>query len=273
MLKVFWLFSLIPTFFLVSATTVYLHRASTHGAVKFTPGARWFFKFCIWFTGGPDEAEWDAGHRVHHLFSDKDGDPHSPYNEGFPEIQIGNVIYYIRWIRKHPELVERYSRDVRKRYGWWDHHVFKYHMLGIVLGTSSLCVVNGLYFHSVQIGLLGGLVGALLHFLTYVFLLTPSINGWCHFPITWLGNYQHLFLKDGQWVSVEHAAKTFNNWVIAFLTGGEGLHYNHHWRRFSARFARTRLELLADWGYWLWIVPMKWAGRAYDVKVAEWKFA
>ncbi|MEJ0021467.1 MAG: hypothetical protein WDN47_02670 [Candidatus Doudnabacteria bacterium] len=272
MLKAFWLFSLIPTFLLVSATTVYLHRASTHVSVKFISGVRWCWKFIIWFTGGPDEAQWVAVHRYHHVYSDKPGDPHSPHIDGFPQIQMGNVIFYVRWIRNHSELVERYSRDVRKRYGWWDRHVFCHPRYGILAGTATLCMMIGLYFHSVRIGLYGGVIAAFMHFLQYVFLLTPSINGLCHWPHKWLGGYQHRFLKENQWIAVDHALLTFNNWVVAMLTGGEGFHYNHHWERMSARFSKNWIELPADWGYWLWIWPMEKLGLAYDVKVAKWTY-
>ncbi|HEV8601391.1 MAG TPA: hypothetical protein VGQ87_02215 [Patescibacteria group bacterium] len=272
MITVFWLFSLIPTFLLVSATTVYLHRSATHRSVKFVPLAEWFWKFVIWFTGGPKIHEWVAAHRVHHVESDKEGDPHSPHIEGFPEIQLGNVIYYVRWVRKHPDLVERYSRDITRKYGWWDRYVFRFGPVGITLGTLTLCSVIGWYFHSIWLGLFGGVSGALTHAVTYVFVLTPSINGLCHWPHKWLGGYQHKFFQGSRWVAVSHAMLTFNNWFVALLTGGEGFHYNHHWQRMSARFARNWKELPADWGYWLWILPAKKIGLAYDVKVATWTY-
>ncbi len=273
MLLTLWLFSLIPTFVLVSATTVYLHRSATHMALKLVPWVEWCWKFSVWITGGPNPSEWVAVHRIHHVHSDEKGDPHSPYLEGFPEIQLGNVIFYLRWIKRYPDLVEQYSRDIRRKYGFSDRHVFCHHRLGIVIGTSILCVMVGLYFHSVTIGLFGGILAAFMHFVDYVFVLTPSINGLCHWPHKWLGGYQHKFFREDQWVAVGHAVKTFNNWIVALLTGGEGFHYNHHWKRASARFASNWIELPADWGYWLWILPMKWLHLAYDVKVAKWTYA
>jgi len=37
-----------------------------------------------------------AVHRKHHAFTDEEGDPHSPKIEGFWQVQLGNVFYYVR---------------------------------------------------------------------------------------------------------------------------------------------------------------------------------
>ena len=71
-------------------------------------------------------------HRKHHAFTDEEGDPHSPKLEGFWQVQLGNVFYYVREIKK-TDVVERYARDIKD--GWWDTHLFNRGLLGLGIGT------------------------------------------------------------------------------------------------------------------------------------------
>jgi fatty-acid desaturase len=56
---------------------------------------------------------------------------------------------------------------------------------------------------------------------------------------------------------------------VALLTAGEGFHNNHHDQQATARFAWTRWELPADWGYWAVVVPLQWLGLATDVHLPK----
>ena len=101
----------------VFGTTIYLHRCATHKALIVHPAVEWLFKFALWLTTGQCTKEWVAVHRKHHAFTDEEGDPHSPKIEGFWQVQLGNVYYYVREIKK-TDVVERYARDIKD--GWWD---------------------------------------------------------------------------------------------------------------------------------------------------------
>jgi fatty-acid desaturase len=146
-----WLWSLIPTFLMaVPVTTVYLHRTVTHRAVTLHPVVEWWFKFINWVTTGVDPAVWAAVHRKHHKYSDIEvaedkRDPHSPWLEGFWHIQLGNVWYYIAELRKHPDTLTTFARDVLSRRGWWDRTLFRRGWMGLLFGTSVLWVVLGLH--------------------------------------------------------------------------------------------------------------------------------
>jgi stearoyl-CoA desaturase (delta-9 desaturase) len=267
-----WLWSLIPTFLMaVPATTVYLHRTVTHRSLALHPVAEWLFKLVNWLTTGVDPAVWAAVHRKHHAFSDTHvsedkRDPHSPWLEGFWHIQLGNVWYYLAELRHHPGTLQAYARDVINARGWWDKHLFNHGWLGLLLGTSLLCVVIGTVAWlqgsnvsaATREGLLVGLLAATIHAVTFVFLLNPSINALCHWPHKWLGGYQNS--------RAAHAMRTANNWVVALLTAGEGFHNNHHDQPATARFAWNKWELIADWGYWAVILPLTWAGAAKRVR-------
>ena len=95
----------------VFSTTIYLHRTATHKALSVHPAVEWLFKIALWLTTGILTKEWVAVHRKHHAFTDEEGDPHSPALEGFWNVQLGNVFYYIREVRK-TDVVERYARDI-----------------------------------------------------------------------------------------------------------------------------------------------------------------
>src|SRR3981081_2611456 len=59
------------------------HRLHTHRSYKVPVALEYFFAVCGTLTleGGP--IFWVATHRVHHQYSDHDGDPHTPLHGGF----------------------------------------------------------------------------------------------------------------------------------------------------------------------------------------------
>ncbi len=213
------LVSSIVTQVTVFGTTIYLHRTATHRSLVLNPFVAWLFRFSLWFTTGLVTREWVAIHRKHHAFTDEEGDPHSPHLEGFWSVQFGNVVHYIKEKNETPGLVEKYAKDIKV--DWWDRVFFDRGWLGLLLGTASLCVVLGIGW---------GLFAALLHAFMYVFVLSSSINGLCHY----------------------HGYKNFDNTAtnirtIAFLTGGEGLHNNHHGYPRSPKFSFRRGEFDPAW--------------------------
>jgi stearoyl-CoA desaturase (Delta-9 desaturase) len=202
----------------VFSTTIYLHRTATHKALVMHPAAEWAFKFALWLTTGLLTKEWVAVHRKHHAFTDEEGDPHSPVLEGFWKVQLGNVFYYMREVKK-TDVVERYARDLRE--GWWDRHVFRHGVLGVIIGTTALCFVLGLGW---------GLLAAAIHAVMYVFVLSSSINGLCH----------HVGYRN-----FDNTATNIR--LVALLTGGEGLHNNHHGYPRSPKFSFRPSEFDPAW--------------------------
>jgi stearoyl-CoA desaturase (delta-9 desaturase) len=214
----------------VFGTTIYLHRTATHRALTLHPAVEWMFKFSLWLTTGQVTKEWVAVHRKHHAFTDEEGDPHSPKLEGFWKVQLGNVFYYVREIKK-TDVVERYARDIKE--GWWDTHVFHYGLLGLGVGTTLLCLVLGLWW---------GLLAAGIHAVTYVFFLTSSINGLCH----------HAGYKN-----FDNTATNIR--TLALITGGEGLHNNHHGFPRSPKFSFKASEIDPAWPIIKLLIALKLA--------------
>ena len=202
----------------VFSTTIYLHRSATHRALVLNPVVAWGFRLALWLTTGLSTREWVAVHRKHHAFTDQEGDPHSPALMGFWSVQLGNVFHYVREA-KNREVVERYARDLQD--DWWDRVVFRHGVPGVMLGTALLCSVIGLWW---------GLLAAAVHAVTYVFVLSSSINGLCH----------HVGYKN-----FDNTATNLR--VLALLTGGEGLHNNHHGYPRSPKFSFRPSEFDPAW--------------------------
>ncbi|MEY2569262.1 MAG: hypothetical protein QOE35_3791 [Actinomycetota bacterium] len=200
-------------------TTVWLHRALSHRAITLGPGVTWVFRVLIWITTGIRPRQWVAVHRKHHAFTDVAGDPHSPLLEGFPAVQFNNVGLY-RKVAKDESQVARYARDLPP--DRWDRLLFDHALVGLSIGIGILVMAFGWRF---------GLIAAVVHTVSYL-LLNAAINAIGHF----FGTQPY-----------ENTAR--NNQWLAFLTGGEGLHNNHHAAPTSAKFALGRGEI--DPGWWL----------------------
>ncbi len=217
----------------VFCTTIYLHRCATHKALDLHPALVFVFKFLLWLTTGLHTREWVAVHRKHHAFTDQEGDQHSPKLAGFWSVQLGNVFHYIRTAHD-PEVVERYARDIEN--GWWERHVFRYGWIGLTIGTLLLCAALGLWW---------GLFAAALHAVMYVFVLSSSINGLCHAV-----GYRNF---DNTATNVR---------IVALLTGGEGLHNNHHGFPRSPKFSwreSSRGEIDPAWPVIKLLIALKLA--------------
>jgi stearoyl-CoA desaturase (delta-9 desaturase) len=214
--------SLVTAFVLIQVavfgTTIFLHRTATHRALILHPAVAWVFRFSLWLTTGIATKEWVAVHRKHHAFTDEEGDPHSPLLMGFWSVQLGNVFHYVR-AAKNKQVVERYARDMHDDV--WDRMLFNHGLLGLGIGIALLCAVLGIGW---------GLLAASIHAVTYVFVLSSSINGLCHYA-----GYKNF----------DNTATNIR--ILALLTGGEGLHNNHHGYPRSPKFSFRRSELDPAW--------------------------
>ncbi len=203
----------------VFATTVYLHRVLAHRALTVRPWVAMVFRVMIWLMTGIAPRAWVAVHRRHHAFSDTPQDPHSPIVLGFWAVQLGNVKLYRQAIRDGV-TVTRYSRDLPP--DRLDRMLFDHALLGLAIGIGFLMVV---------LGPLAGLLAAGIHTVTYL-SISAAVNA-----------VGHTFGKR----PYDNLA-TNNGW-LAWISGGEGLHNNHHAAPTSARFALGRGE--TDPGWWL----------------------
>lgn len=202
----------------VIATSIYLHRALAHRALALHPIADLFFRTILWLTTGQRRQEWVAVHRKHHTFTDRDGDPHSPRLLGFWKVQLFNVYYYVREAR-NPETLEKFAPDLSE--DRWDRAIFSWGFTGLGLGTALLCLFLGFW---------GGLIAMLVHWVLYIFVLAPLINAL------------------GHWRGAQNFVNTaYNSRILAWFTGGESLHNNHHAFPRAPKFSVGRREFDPSW--------------------------
>ena len=196
-------------------TTIYLHRCLTHRGLELHPAIAFLMHLELTLFTGIVPRQWVAVHRKHHQFSDKEGDPHSPYLFGLWKVLFGNYFYY-RKEAASAAMVRKYTPDYRTD-------------LVDRIPFASLGVLAGLGIFVLMFGLAWGAAAWAVHSVLYV-LLNSMINSVCH--MIGYRNYDNT-ATNLQWV--------------AFLTGGEGLHNNHHEYPTSARFAHKGLEIDPAW--------------------------
>lgn len=217
------------------ATTIYLHRVLAHRSISLKPVADVACRLILWITTGMRGREWVAVHRKHHAFTDVEGDPHSPRLLGFWRVQLGNVYYYVREAR-NPETLARWARDIKE--DRLDRWVFNRTSLGMVIGIVALTVL---------FGPVSGILVALFHFILYVFVISPLINGLGH----WHG-------------SQNFGNTAYNNRLLAFITAGESLHNNHHAYTSAPKFSMARGEFDPAWPVIYFLVRLRLAKLVGD---------
>jgi len=216
-------------------TTIYLHRALSHRALTLSPRTVGVCRVLLWVTTGIRPRQWVAVHRKHHAFTDKDGDPHSPFLFGYAAVQFGNVGLY-RKVARDPIAVARYARDLPT--DRWDRWLFDHALLGLGVGVLMLMVLIGWQL---------GLVAAGIYTVAYL-LGGAAINAVGH----WWGKRPYDNLA------------TNNQW-LAWMVAGEGLHNNHHAATTSARLALAKGEVDPAW----WVVRLLVLLRLAVVRHAE----
>ncbi|MDP9074257.1 MAG: fatty acid desaturase [Actinomycetota bacterium] len=198
-------------------TTVYLHRALAHRALKLRPWLAAVCRVALWITTGIKPRQWVAVHRKHHAFTDVPGDPHSPVLRGYAAVQFGNVGMY-RAVANDKPTVARYARDLPA--DRWDRLLFDHALLGLGLGIGFLCLVLGWRL---------GLVASAVHMVSYL-MINAAVNAVGHRFGT---RPRAGFATNSQW--------------LAWLAAGEGLHNNHHAAPTSAHLALARGEIDPAW--------------------------
>ncbi|HEY3833413.1 MAG TPA: fatty acid desaturase [Acidimicrobiia bacterium] len=226
-------------------TSVWLHRSLAHKSLTVSGPVTIAFRFVIWITTGMKPREWAAIHRKHHAATDTAEDPHSPRVHGFWRVQLGNVGLYRRAARD-VDIARKYGRDLPP--DRLDTLFFDHALLGLAIGVAMMMGVTVLAGLGWEVGLLA----AGLHALMYV-MLSGAVNAVGH--------------KIGR-RPYDNSATNLR--TLAMITGGEGLHNNHHAVATSARFSLHKGE--PDPGWWTirTLVAMKLARlRHQDIRPRE----
>ena len=213
------------------------HRLHTHRSYQAPLWLEHFLAVCgaLALEGGP--IFWVATHRVHHQFSDKQGDPHTPRD--------GRWWSHIVWMMvgdvTHCDAVAcaKYAPDVAADpfYVWLSKwHWIPLTVTGILLFTFGgvPCLLWGVFFR-VTMG---------LH-------ATWMVNSLTH-----IWGARRFDTRDD----------SRNNWFVAALSFGEGWHNNHHAHPTSARHGLAWYEVDISW---MTIRLLQSLGVVKAVKVAK----
>jgi stearoyl-CoA desaturase (delta-9 desaturase) len=204
----------------IFATTIYLHRGLAHRALRFSRPFGLALRATIFFFTGMVPRQWVAIHRKHHHFTDVEGDPHSPMLFGYWKIQLGNVYFYRREAR-NAETITKYAPDLAP--DKLDRMFFDRSVLGPTITILVLsAIMQSLFWGALTFGLSA----------VMFVLAAAGVNALGHM------------------VGYKNFPNTATNLrLLALITGGEGLHNNHHARPGTARFAAKVGENLFDLGW------------------------
>jgi stearoyl-CoA desaturase (Delta-9 desaturase) len=229
--------------------TVGFHRHFTHKSFKATRP----MKVALAITGSlafqGSIVSWVADHRRHHAFSDKEGDPHSPWLFGTGPFAIARGFWHAHmgWMfdrdktnarRFAPDLLA--DRDVAA--------VDRQFVLLTVVSLGVPALLGGLlswsWWGALTAFLWGGLVRVgLLHHVTW------SINSICH-----MAGRRPFGTRD----------RSANVWWLAVLSFGESWHNLHHADPTCARHGvkRGQIDMSARL-IWLfekfgWVHSVRW---------------
>ncbi len=213
--------------------TLGYHRLVSHRSFEVPKWLEYVLVFCgtLACEGGP--ISWIGLHRIHHKYSDHDGDPHDS-NKGFLWSHLG-WMFVQNPANQH---IYKYTKDIQddRFYQFCENYFIPIQfVLGLLLfwwGGWSL-VVWGIFLR-----------------LVLVFHVTWFVNSATH--------------KFG-YKSHESNDNSRNCWWVALLTFGEGWHNNHHAYQYSARHGLQWWEIDLTW---ITIKILEFVGLAKNIKLA-----
>ena len=208
--------------------TVGYHRLFTHKSFKPQRWLKNVLAVCGSMAIQGPVVRWVADHRKHHKFSDRDGDPHSPWKYGntIGALTKGLFHAHMMWLFDSEQTPQRkYAPDLMK-----DRDIVRISRsfpIWVAVSLLAPALAGGLITWSWQGALTaffwGSLVRvALLHHVTW------SINSICH------------TIGDRPFVSRDKSA---NVWWLAIPSMGESWHNLHHADPTCARHGVLRGQL------------------------------
>ena len=204
-------------FYLVTGlgVTIGFHRLLTHRSFTAAPALRVALAIAGSMSFEGDVIGWVAIHRRHHAFSDRPGDPHSPYRYGTSlSGQLRGLAHaHVGWLlRDDPTPVERYAPDLAT-----DPALRK-----ISAAFPAWCVLSlGLPFA------LGWAIGGSWHAALAALLWAGLVRVTLLQHVTWSVNSLCHVIGSRPFTTRRHDRAT-NLWPLALLSLGESWHNMHH---------------------------------------------
>jgi len=239
--------------------TVGFHRHFTHGSFKTNRWVRAVLAIAGMMAVQGPVVNWVADHRRHHAFSDREGDPHSPWRFGSSPAALAKGFWYAHmgWLferditnheRFAPDLLKDRQLSRLNRLFWlWTLLTF---VLPAVLGGLLAWSLWGAFTAFFWAGLVRV---SLLHHITW------SVNSICH------------MIGERPFRSRDKAA---NFWPLAIVSFGESWHNSHHADPTCARHGVLRGQLdISARTIWLleklgWAWKVRWPNEKRLARIA-----
>jgi fatty-acid desaturase len=221
------------------------HRGLSHRSFKLPKLIEYFFVLggYLVFEGGP--IFWVSYHRLHHRYSDRPGDPHSP-TQGLWHSILGWMSDGVVQVSEDqykvicPDLVkDPFYRFLHAGGNGRDGYLCL--AINVVLRIALFAFFGpGVFF-----GNLLGSAGA--------FCAPLMVNSICHIPRWGYQNYRTTDVSQ-------------NVWFVALASFGEGWHNNHHMFPQSARHGLKPIEF--DFSYGV-LQTLKLLGLAKNIRLPK----
>jgi stearoyl-CoA desaturase (delta-9 desaturase) len=240
--------------------TVGYHRYFTHGAFKARRAVRLALAIAGGFAAQGPVITWVADHRRHHAFSDREGDPHSPWLFGTSPVALARGFWHAHmgWLFGRDKTnVDRFAPDLAADRGI--RVVDRLFPLWVTLSVLLPAVLGGLITMSWW-GALTAFLWAGLARISFQHHVTWSVNSICH------------MIGDRPFTSRDRSA---NFWPLAILSMGESWHNSHHADPTCARHGvrRGQIDISARL-IWLlerfgWVWQVRWSTPERLAKLAR----
>ncbi|MCO1580080.1 acyl-CoA desaturase [Crossiella sp. SN42] len=229
--------------------TVGFHRLFTHGSFRANKPLRVALAVAGTMAVQGSPTDWVADHRRHHAFSDKEGDPHSPWLYGDSPLALAKGFWHAHmgWMFEREKTnLDRFAPDLMA-----DKSIRAVDRLLVPITTASFILP----------GILGGLItwswwGALTALFWAGFVRVSFLH-----HVTWSVNSICHMIGDRPFKSKDKAA---NFWPLAILSFGESWHNLHHADPTCARHGVLRGQLdISARTIWIfeklgWATQVRW---------------
>jgi stearoyl-CoA desaturase (delta-9 desaturase) len=231
-------------------TSLYFHRGYAHGQLIFTPILEHIFRFLAWVNGWdwPNaQQSYVAQHRKHHLNSDTEQDPHSPYHVGFFGIFDFNHCDPSRPYYLTPEETNHYAPDIKTPDDWLQKKIYDGARIkfNFVLWNNRHCCITFNLSYLILfilfwpfIGILGSIFLVFFHHAISKRYIIPFISNYMFHK----GTFNYVKEHIGQ-------DKSKILFPIGIICCGEELHANHHNQPWNPKFSRRWFEYDIGWTY------------------------
>ncbi|HEU4513299.1 MAG TPA: acyl-CoA desaturase [Nocardioidaceae bacterium] len=232
--------------------TVGFHRLFTHKSYKPNRAVKVFWAVAGSMAIQGPVIRWVADHRKHHKFSDRDGDPHSPWRYGTDLKALSKGFWYahMMWLFNPEQTPQRkYAPDLMKDPDLV--RISKQFPMWVAVSLLLPAVLGGLLTMSWQGALTGFFWGSLVR-VSLLHHVTWSVNSICH------------TIGERPFLSRDKSA---NVWWLAIPSMGESWHNLHHADPTAARHGvlRGQVDTSARVIWFMekmgWVKDVRWPAK------------